>query len=458
MKNITAVRDRHSDLVSGTVWKRLVVFFLPIAAGTCIQQLYNTVDGLIVGRFVGTVALAAVGGSASQIIAVLIGFFVAVTAGASVVVAQLYGAERNDAVRLAVGNAVAVFALMGVLLMAAGLAAAPAMLRLLRTPEDTLAASVLYLRIYFLGVPFILVLNIESNMLRAVGDSYSPFVYMVAGCVTNIVLDVAFVVFFRWGIAGVAAATVAAQLLNMLLLTRKLVRTEEPYRLSFRELRFRGAYLAGMFRLGIPSGLQNTMYGVSNLIIQIGVNSLGTVVVASWAMTAKIDGVFWAVSNALGAAITSFVGQNLGAGKEDRVRLCVKQGLLLGFGITVVLSTLIMLAARPLLHILTKDPAVISTTWEMLWYFVPFYFTWTLIEVLSAVLRGSGDAVRPVVIIGLGICAFRILWMLTLFRILHTMQVLCLAYVCSWTLTSGIILVYFRRSGWLNRSRRILDG
>ena len=243
----------------------------------------------------------------------------------------------------------------------------------------------------------------------------------------------------------------------MLLLTQKLMRTEEPYRLSVRELQFKGAYLASMFRLGIPSGLQNTMYGISNLIVQIGINSLGTVVVASWAMTTKIDGVFWAVSNALGAAITSFVGQNLGAGKEDRVKLCVKQGLILGFGITVVLSTLIMLVARPLLHILTKDPAVISTTWEMLWYFVPFYFTWTLIEILSAVLRGSGDAVRPVVIIGLGICSFRILWMVTIFRIIHTLPVLCLTYLCSWTLTSIIILVYFRRSDWLNRSRRILD-
>ena len=447
----------HRDLTSGTVWKRLIVFFLPIAAGTCIQQLYNAVDGLIVGRFVGTVALAAVGGSSSQIINVLIGFFVAVTAGASVVIAQIYGAGRKEDVRIAAGNAIAVFALMGVLLMIIGVAVTPALLRLLRTPEDTLAASVLYLRIYFLGVPFILVLNIESNMLRSVGDSFSPFVFMVIGCITNIILDGAFVILFHWGVAGVAVATVTAQLVNMFLLTQKLLRTDEPYQLSFREMKLRGVYLSNMFRLGIPSGLQNTMYGISNMIIQIGVNSLGTVVVASWAMTSKIDGIFWAVSNALGAAVTSFVGQNLGAGKEDRVKLCVKQGLLLSFGITIGLSGLIMLAAKPLLHLLTGDAAVISTTWEMLLYFVPFYFTWTLIEILSAVLRGSGDAVRPVIIIGLGICSFRILWIVTVFRIFHTLPVLCLTYVCSWTLTSIIILIYFCRSNWLDRSRRILD-
>jgi putative MATE family efflux protein len=331
------------------------------------------------------------------------------------------------------------------------------MLRILQTPEDTIPASVLYLRIYFLGVPFILVLNMESNMLRSVGDSFSPFLYMVVGCISNIVLDVVFVVFFHWGVAGVAIATVVAQVINMLLLTRRLVRTDEPYRLSLRELKLKGVYLSNMFRLGIPAGLQNTMYGLSNMIVQVGVNSLGTVVVASWAMTSKIDGVFWAVSNALGAAITSFVGQNLGARRMDRVQLCVRQGLILAFSITLTLSGLIMLAGKPLLHLLTKDPAVISTTWQMIFYFVPFYFTWTLIEVLSAVLRGSGDAVRPVVIIGLGICLFRILWISTVFRMIHTLPVLCLTYVASWTLTSILILLYFVRSDWRDRTRRILD-
>ena len=450
-------RLSNKDLTSGTVWKRLLLFFLPIAAGTCIQQLYNAVDGLIVGRFVGTVALAAVGGSSSQVINVLIGFFVAVTAGASVVIAQIYGAGRTEDVRIAAGNAIAVFALLGFLLMALGLVASPAMLRLMQTPEDTLPASILYLRIYFLGVPFILVLNMESNMLRSVGDSFSPFLFMVVGCISNIILDVVFVVFFHWCVAGVAIATVAAQIINMLLLTRRLVRTDEPYRLSFRELKLKGVYLSNMFRLGIPAGLQNTMYGVANMIIQVGVNSLGTVVVASWAMTAKVDGVFWAVSNALGAAITSFVGQNLGARRMDRVQLCVRQGLILAFSITIGLSGLIMLAAKPLLHLLTKDPAVISTTWEMLLYFVPFYFTWTLIEVLSAVLRGSGDAVRPVVIIAFGICLFRILWICTVFRWFHTVPILCLTYVASWTLTSIMILIYFVRSDWRDRTRRILD-
>lgn len=450
-------RLARKDLTEGVVWKKLLVFFLPIAAGTCIQQLYNAVDGLIVGRFVGTVALAAVGGSSAQIINLLIGFFVAITAGASVVIAQVYGAGRTRDVQLATGNAIAVFSLLGCLLMVLGLVASPAMLALLRTPADTMPGSVLYLRIYFLGVPFILVLNMESNMLRAVGDSFSPFLYMVAGCLANIVLDVVFVVWFGWGIAGVAVATVASQVLNMALLTVKLLRTPEGYRMSFRELRLRGVYLANMLRLGIPSGLQSSMYAVSNMIIQVGVNSLGTVVVASWAMTSKTDGIFWAVSNALGAAITSFIGQNLGAGRHDRVKLCVKEGMILAGVITVALSGLIMLAAKPLLRLLTNDEAVIATTYEIMTYFVPYYFTWTAIEVLSAVLRGSGDAVRPVVIIGLGICLFRVIWVATLFAWYHTLPVLCLCYVASWVVTSVALLLYFRKGTWLDRRRMIVE-
>ena len=447
----------RKDLTQGVVWKKLLIFFLPIAAGTCIQQFYNAVDGLIVGRFVGTIALAAVGGSAAQIINLLIGFFVATTAGASVVIAQVYGAGRDEDVRLAAGNALAVFALLGLVLMAFGLVATPAMLRLLHTPEDTMEASILYLRIYFLGVPFVLILNMESNMLRSVGDSFSPFLYMVAGCVSNIVLDTVFVLLFHWGVAGVAIATVLAQVLNMGLLTWKLLRTQESYRLSFRDMKLWGVYLRNMMRLGVPSGLQSSMYAVSNMIIQVGVNSLGTIVVASWAMTGKTDGIFWAVSNALGAAITSFIGQNLGAGRQDRVKLCVKQGLILAFSVTVSLSALIMLLGRPLLHILTEDQAVIDTTYQIMTYFVPFYFTWTLIEVLSAVLRGAGDAVRPVVIIGLGICLLRILWILTLFQWFHTLLVLSLCYVVSWVVTSTAMTIYYRRGRWMQRANVIVE-
>lgn len=440
---------KNKNLTEGTVWKVLLVFFLPIAAGTCIQQLYNAVDGMIVGRFVGTSALAAVGGSAAQIIGFLIGFFVAITAGASVVIAQIYGAGRMEDVRDASGNAITIFGILGILLAVFGILAAPFLLKLLQTPPDTMEGSLLYLRIYFTGVPFILVLNMESNMLRAVGDSFGPFIFMVVGCLTNIVLDIVFVIAFHMGISGVAFATVISQVVNMVLLTVRLMKTDEPWRLKPQDFRPGRAYLSGMFRIGVPSGLQAGMFSISNMVIQIGVNSLGTVVVASWAMTSKTDGIFWSVSNAIGAAVTSFIGQNLGAGKLDRVKKCVREGLILAFAVSFILSVLIMLAAKPLLHILTTDADVIATTYRMMTYFVPFYFTWTIIEVLSAILRGAGDTVRPFIIISLGICLFRIIWIVTVFAHFHTLLILCLSYASSWILTDVILIIYFRRGTWM---------
>ena len=445
-----------TNLTEGSVWKKLLVFFLPIAAGTIIQQLYNAVDGLIVGRFVGTNALAAVGGSSAQIINVLVGFFVAMTAGASVVIGQIYGAGRREDLNKAIGNAVTVMGLFGIALMILGFAASPALLRLLNTPEETLEGAVLYLRIYFLGVPFLMVLNMESSILRAVGDSFHPFLFMVAGCVLNIVMDAVFVIVFGWGIAGVAVATVAAQVVNTALLTRQLNRKGQEYRLTFRELGIKGVYLANMLRLGVPAGLQSSMYSVSNMIIQVGVNSLGTVVVASWAMSGKTDGFYWALSNAMGAAITSFIAQNYGAGRTDRVRQCVKQGLIMHLVITVVVSAGLMLTAIPALRLLTPDEAVVETTYLIMSYFVPFYFTWVLVEVLSAVLRGAGDAVYPVVIIGIGVCLFRVIWILTVFSYFGTLLSLCLSYTVSWTITSIALVIYYRKGGWMNR-RRIVD-
>ena len=449
--------NERNDLTTGSVWKKLLLYFVPIAAGTIIQQLYNAVDGLIVGRFVGTGALAAVGGSSAQIINVLVGFFVAMTAGASVVIGQIFGAGRKEELNQAVGNAVAALTLLGVLLGLFGFAAAPWLLQVLQTPAETIGGAALYLRIYFLGVPFVMILNMESSILRALGNSFHPFLFMMAGCLLNILLDLVFVLLCGWGIAGVAAATVAAQVLNAALLTARLMRGEKACRLQLRNLRLKGVYLVNMMRLGVPSGLQSSMYSVSNMIIQVAVNSLGTLVVASWAMSGKTDGLYWAVSNAMGAAITGFIAQNRGAGRMDRVRQCVRQGMIMAFAVTAGISAFLMLFGIPMLRILTPDEAVVQTTYEIMTYFVPFYVTWVPVEVLSAVLRGAGDAVYPVVIIGIGICLFRVIWILTVFARFGTLFSLCVSYVISWVITGIALAVYYRKGGWMTR-RRIVDG
>ncbi len=445
--------NQKNDLTTGIVWKELLFYFLPIVTGTVIQQLYNAVDGFVVGRYVGTGALAAVGGSSAMIIMLLVNFFVSMTNGAAVIIGQLYGAGQEKEVRETIGNAIAVMTAIGCLLTVFGLLASPALLALLRTPEETIADSLLYLRIYFLGVPVIMALNMESSALRAVGDSMHPFIYMIAACLLNIGLDLLFIIVFHWGVAGVAIATVLAQVLNFTLLTIQMVTTKEIFRVGLRDLKLKGAYTGKMMKIGVPVGLQSSMYNVSNTIIQVAVNSLGTVVVASWAMSGKVDGFFWAFSNSMGVAITNFIAQNYGAGKTDRVRTCTRQGFFMNLGGTILIGGLLLLLGIPLLRLLTTDEAVVSTTYQIMCYFVPFYAVWAAVEVLSAVLRGIGDAVKPVVIIGVGVCLFRVIWLITAFLRFRTLFVLCLSYPLSWSITAVALFIYYRHNPYIrNRS------
>ena len=445
--------NQKNDLTTGIVWKELLFYFLPIVTGTVIQQLYNAVDGFVVGRYVGTGALAAVGGSSATLIMPLVNFFVSMTNGAAVIIGQLYGAGQEKEVRETIGNAIAVMTAIGCLLTVFGLLASPALLALLRTPEETIADSLLYLRIYFLGVPVIMALNMESSALRAVGDSMHPFIYMIAACLLNIGLDLLFVIVFHWGVAGVAIATVLAQVLNFTLLTIQMVTTKEIFRVGLRDLKLKGAYTGKMMKIGVPVGLQSSMYNVSNTIIQVAVNSLGTVVVASWAMSGKVDGFFWAFSNSMGVAITNFIAQNYGAGKTDRVRTCTRQGFFMNLGGTILIGGLLLLLGIPLLRLLTTDEAVVSTTYQIMCYFVPFYAVWAAVEVLSAVLRGIGDAVKPVVIIGVGVCLFRVIWLITAFLRFRTLFVLCLSYPLSWSITAVALFIYYRHNPYIrNRS------
>ena len=446
-----------ANLTEGPIVKRLVTFFLPIAAGTLFQQLYNAVDAFVVGKFVGTEALAAVGGSPAILSNLIIGFFVALTGGAAVVIAQLYGAQEYDRVATAMGVSYRMCVLLGLLAGASVCLFSPQLLILLKTPADTFEQALLYQRIYFLGAVFLLLFNMGSGILRSVGDARFPFLCLFVGCGLNIILDVVFVIVFGWGVAGVAIATVVSQALSALLVTIKLMAWKGPFRLRLRGKGDR-SLLRRMLRIGIPSGVQSSMYGLSNLLLQVGINSLGTVVVASWAMNGKVDGAYWAITSAFGTALTTFVGQNYGAGKLDRVRESAKKSLLLMVLITLSVSGVLLLAARPLLQVLTADPAVIDTTWHIILFFAPFYVTWVPIEVLSGILRGVGDVLTPSLILAGGICGFRILWLFTAFQLSPVLLTLCVCYPLSWVVTDGAIYLYFRHSPIMTRAVRVIDG
>ena len=440
------MRNTSHDLTQGSIVKRLMVFFLPVAAGTIVQQLYNTADAIIVSKFVGTGALAAVGGSTTQIVNLLIGFFVALTSGASVIVANFYGARNESGISKASNTSLVFCAIIGVVISIVGELCSPFFLRIMDTPEETVADAAAYLRICFAATVFVLIYNMGAGILRASGDSQRPFYYLLACCICNIVLDYIFVKWFNWGVQGAAAATAVSQVLSCILVLIRMIRTDEPYRISFRLLRMDKLILNRMLAVGIPSGLQNTMFGLSNAIIQTGVNSLGTTVVAAWALTGKVDGFYWAVINAAGTAVMSFVGQNYGAGRIDRVRECVRTSLKLFSAVTIVLSGLLLTVGRLALPLFSDDQALLDKTWEIMLLFVPYYFTWTFIDVLSGALRGSGDAVSPAVIMGIGICAFRVFWVLVVFRILFpTLTILGLSYVTSWVITDIALIIRYRQ-------------
>ena len=435
----------NNDLTEGIIWKKLVLYFLPIAAGTLFQQLYNAVDAVIVSRFVGTEALAAVGGSPATITQLLIGFFVALSSGAGVVIAQYFGSREKEKITIAVRTSMILCAVIGAVLTLIMLFASTPILTLLKTPQETVADAATYMKIYFAGCLFMLVFNMGSGILRAVGDSRTPFIYMVISCISNIGLDLLFVVVFHMGVPGVAWATTISQVISFILVVVRLLRTKEYFRLDLSSLKINPVILKRMLSIGVPAGIQSAMYGLSNIILQIGVNSLGTVVVASWSMSGKIDGVYWALSNSFGTAIMNFIAQNYGAGKIDRIRKCTKTGFVMLFCGTLVVSGIILLAARTLLHIFTTDQAVMDTTWTIIMFFAPSYMLWTVIEVFSAILRGVGDAVRPTVITALGVCVFRIIWILTAFQWSPTLEVMCIGYPASWLITDIALLIYYRK-------------
>lgn len=444
-----------NDLTEGVIWKKLLRFFLPIAAGTVFQQLYNAVDALIVGKFVGTGALAAVGGSPAILTNVVIGFFVALTGGASVVIAQQYGARKHETVSRAVQTAMAFAALLGLFLAVTLYFTTPALLRLLKTPADTMADSIRYMRVYALGSVFILVFNMGCGILRSVGDSRRPLLYSIICCFANIAADLFFVVLLHLGVTGVALATVLTEGLSVALVLRDLIKTQDSYRLYPKRLTLTPPLLRQMMRVGIPAGMESAMYGISNMILQVGINTLGTVVVASWALGGKVDGIYWALSNAFGAALTSFVGQNFGAGKTERIRASVKTGFRMAMLGTIGMSVIILLLAKPILALCSDDIEVQRVSFQIMTYFVPVYFTWTLIEVLSGVLRGVGDVVAPVIIIGIGVCALRIVWVYTVFRLYPTIFVLSITYPVSWVVADIAMFIYYKKGSLLAKRKLV---
>ncbi len=451
-KSIAVKKAGGNPITEGVIWKQLLLFFFPILFGTFFQQLYNTADAVIVGRFVGKEGLAAVGGSTATIINLIVGFFVGLSSGSTVIISQFYGAGRGKRVEEAVHTSVAFSLIGGVILTAAGILFAPAALRAMDTPEAILPDSVLYLRIYFAGLTANLLYNMGAGILRAIGDSKRPLYFLIASCFTNIVLDIVLVVGFSMGVAGAALATIASQVVSAILVAAVLMRTPDMYRLSLKSLRIHPHMLLRIIQIGLPAGLQSVMYSSSNIIIQISVNSLGTDVIAAWTAYGKIDSIYWMIINAFGISATTFVGQNYGAGKTARVYKGIRVCLAISMVSTVFLSLILYFFGSYIYLLFTTDGAVIDKGMEILRFLVPTFVTYVCIEILSGALRGIGDCWIPMVMTALGVCLLRVVWIFIAVPLYPDIKTICFSYPLTWTITSILFLVYFR---WFSKIRKL---
>ena len=439
-------------IVEGPIWKAILYFFFPILFGTFFQQLYNTVDAVIVGQFLGKQALAAVGGGTSTIINLLIGFFTGLASGASVVISHRYGSGNIDKTKQAINTAMAISIASSIIITAVGLLTAKASLEIIITPDDILPQALKYMRIYYAGSTALVVYNMGTGVFRALGDSRHPLYFLIIGCICNIILDIIFIGAFKMGVEGAAFATVISQAISMILTLVSLAKLKDGLKYRVLESRFNITELKEMLRIGLPSGIQSMLYTLSNLLIQSSVNGFGTDTAAAWAAYGKLDCMFWMIINAFGIAITTFVGQNYGAGKTDRVRKGVRTTILFAGGTTIVISLIYCLFARYAYMLFTQDENVINIGVEIIYIIAPTFITYITVEILYGTIRGAGKALVPTVICLTGICGIRVLWVCIVSPLIGTLSSVIVCYPITWVITSILFLTYYKKGKWLNNN------
>jgi len=445
-------KNLQNAITEGVIWKQLLLFFFPIVLGTFFQQLYNTADAIIVGKFVGKEALAAVGGATGTLINLLVGFFVGLSSGASVIISQFFGARRPDDVSRAVHTTMALALASGAALTVLGIWSSRAVLVMMGTPEDVLGHAVTYINIYFLGMIPSLIYNIGSGILRAVGDSRRPLFFLISATMTNIVLDVVLVIGLDMGVAGAAAATVLSQVVSAVLTVRCIHGSQGmPWHLQLKNIRIERSVLLAICRIGLPGAAQSALYSISNMTIQSAINGFGTVAVAAWSVYGKIDFLFWMTVSSFGIAVTTFAGQNFGARQYDRVRRGTMTCLAMTAGTTLCISLALYPSAQLLFRLFSSDDAVVAQGVQMMHYLVPVYMTYICIEIFSGALRGCGDVRVPTIITVFAVCIMRIVWLAVALPFKHEISVVEFSYPLTWITATVLFAIYYAKGGWMQR-------
>lgn len=437
---MTSVR---TDMTNGVIWKSLVAYSVPILLGDLLQQLYNMADSVIVGRCVGKAALAAVG-CTSPIINTLIGLFMGISMGSTVVIAQYYGANDKPRLRKAVHTTIAITFIAGVIMALIGVLSTDFMLRLMKTPDDVYPEAKIYLTIYFTGILGLVMYNMTSGILRAVGDSRHPLYFLCFSAATNIVLDLVFVVNFKLGVAGAALATVISQFVSAILILFMLMRSCEVYSVSVKEVCIDKKILMRIINIGVPFGLQRAITAFSNVVVQSFINSFGSGSMAGWSVYSKIDMLIFMPLQSLMMAITTFTGQNLGAGKPERIikgtRVCVAMMMTITVAVAVILSAF----AQPIIMLFNSEPDVLKYGTTFIRFILPWAVTACVSNALSGTLRGIGNSQAPMLLSLFSFVVFRQLYLNIGTLFFDSIYFVAFSYPAGWIVCSIVTMLYYR--------------
>ncbi len=438
----TQTKKYEIDMCHGPLLGKILVFYIPLMLSGILQLLFNAADIIVVGQFAGNESLAAVG-STGALINLIINLFIGLSVGANVLVARYYGANQQTELKEMVQTAIATSVISGILLVFVGFFVAKPALTLMGTPDDVVGQSVLYMRIYFAGMPFMMAYNFGAAVLRAVGDTKRPLYYLLIAGIANVILNLIFVIYFSMHVAGVATATVISQAISAVLVIRCLLKTDSVYKLELKGIKISMDKLGKMFKIGLPAGVQGALFSISNVLIQSSVNSFGSVAMAGNTAGSNIEGFVYTSMNAFYQSAISFCGQNYGAKEYKRVGkalficevLVILVGLLLGNGA--------YLAGGTLLKLYSSDPEVISYGILRMRYISVIYFLCGMMDVMVGGLRGIGYSIMPMLVSLTGACLFRIVWIYTIFQEVRTLPCLYISYPISWILTFSVHLICF---------------
>jgi len=431
------------DMCSGPLFSKILIFALPIMAMNILQLLFNAADMVVVGRFTGSEALAAVGAT-GPLINLIVNLFMGLSVGTSVIVAQDYGAGEKEAVSRTVHTSIAISIINGLFVMLVGLILCKPLLAIMGTPEDILDMSVLYMKIYFIGVPATMVYNFGAAILRAIGDSRRPMYYLIISGSVNVIFNLFFVIVLKMGVAGVAIATVISQYLSVALIMICLSRSEGAIRFVFSQMRIDGQKLKNIIKIGLPAGLQGLLFSISNVLIQSAINSFGSTMVAASSAAGNVEGFIGTTMNAYYNAAITFTGQNMGAKKYDRIDKVAKVCTALVFATWIILGSATLLFGRQLLGIYTDDLEVIELGMLRMKVMMVAYFTCGIMNVYPGMTRGMGYSILPMICTLVGACLMRIVWLVTVFAWYPTVMMLFACYPVTWGLAGiGQVVSFF---------------